>query len=1123
MQCSQCNTENRDSAKFCKQCGAIITVQNTVQQSCTAGPDNGTVDFLEALVGLDNLKKELTELQLILEGMKQHNSKGRYPCNAIIIGPSGTAKTLISNLIADMFLKYDMIAKNKPVTIDGEDLDRMTDDTRLTKLFTDAKGGMLFIDNAQKLVDSEGNANLSFSRFINKMDAYKDDPIVLMAGLPFGLREFAKNPRNKNITGRFQKIFFISDYSCAQYATIAENELKKQGFTISGEASEQIKKRFRYLYKELKKPDSAINAVNGHLAINESRYIIGSYFTRKGNDKAILPEDIKGQVEEKKSLHEIMAELDAIIGMTELKKEIKSLYTQLTQIAEMERKGVKTEKPAQHFVITGNPGTGKTTIARLLGSIFEGMGLLDSGHVVEVDRSKMVAGYIGQTAPLTNNNCDTAMGGILFIDEVYALKQDDNDQFGQECIDTLLKRMEDDRGKFMVVVAGYKKPMEKFLTANEGLKSRFTRYFNLEDYNPEELASIFEVQAKKQSYIVLPETREKIVAFFNDRCARKTKDFANGREARNLLDEARKNQASRLASLQAASISHDDGITLMPEDIPATTSEKAVSIEEALKDLNELTGLKAVKDAVVKIANTLQGQKLMGKNETLSKHFVFTGNPGTGKTTVARILGDVFKALGLLPTSNLIETDRSTLIASYTGQTAKLVNTQCDNAMGGILFIDEAYSLKQGQGDSFGQEAVDTLLKRMEDDRGKFIVIAAGYSKEMEVFLSSNTGFKSRFSDYINFDDYSPNEMYDIFVNMCRKNSLVFADGFEQAVRNKLKTIYISKTASFANARTVRQLFDTIRENAFSRVMDMQTQGVALEELKQEVLIMRPEDIDPLEKPVTTEEALKGLNELIGLKSVKETVIKILNTLQAQKLSGETELLSRHFVFYGNPGTGKTTVARIMGEVFKSVGLLPTNKIIETDRSKMIAPYVGQTAPLVNKQCDQAMGGILFVDEAYSLKQGQGDQFGQEAVDALLKRMEDDRGKFIVIAAGYTREMDEFLASNSGFKSRFSDYLSFEDYTPDEMYNIFVNMCKKRKIEFAPGFEEALYGRLDELYAGRNAQFANARTVRQLYDKTYENVSGRVMGMKSAGASEDDLKREIYIMYPEDLYSIELG
>jgi SpoVK/Ycf46/Vps4 family AAA+-type ATPase len=580
--------------------------------------------------------------------------------------------------------------------------------------------------------------------------------------------------------------------------------------------------------------------VNGYLSIQEAQSILGAYFIRKASDKIILPEDIKGQIEEKKSIQEIMAELDSIIGMTELKKEIKSLYTQLNQIAEMEKKGVKMDKPAQHFVITGNPGTGKTTVARILGKIFEGLGILESGHVVEVDRSKLVAGYIGQTAPLTNKACDSAMGGILFIDEAYTLTKDGSNGFGQECVDTLLKRMEDDRGKFMVIAAGYKGPMEQFLTSNEGLKSRFTKYFNLEDYKPEELAAIFESLAAKQNFIVPTATKERIIAFFKDRCARKTKDFANGREARNLMDEARKNQAERLSSADITNMSKEDSLTFLPEDIPATTSEKMVSIDEALKDLNGLVGLKSVKNAVRKIANSLQSQKLTGETETLAKHFVFCGNPGTGKTTVARILGDVFKAVGMLPTNNLVEVDRGKLVASYVGQTAKLVAEQCDNAMGGILFIDEAYALKQGQGDSFGQEAVDTLLKRMEDDRGKFVVIAAGYTKEMNEFLASNSGFKSRFSDNINFEDYNTTEMYEIFLGMCKKKKIEFAPGFDDALRKRFEEIYAGRTESFANARTVRQLFDKTRENVSGRVMALENE----EERKREIFIMRPEDLD---------------------------------------------------------------------------------------------------------------------------------------------------------------------------------------------------------------------------------------------------------------------------------------
>jgi len=836
MQCEKCNTQNRDIAKFCKQCGATVGAST---------PAISLGVSIDELVGLDDLKKELQELQSILEGMKQQGSTARYPYNAILIGNSGTAKTLVSNLITELFMKFGMITKSKPVIVDGEALENMPDDKNgLQKLFDDAKGSVLFVDNSQKLVDDDGNASAGFQRLITKMDQHKDDPIVIMAGLPFGFREFVKNPKFKNITGRFQKIFIIADYTPPQYVAITEFELKKQGFTVNQDTSEKLLKRYRFLFKDLKKPDTIVSAVNGYLAMNEARLIIGSYFSRKGTDKTILPDDIKGKIEEKKTLQQVMEKLDSIIGMTELKKEVKSLYTQLLQIAEKEKRGFKTQKPAEHFIITGNPGTGKTTVARLLGEIFEGMGLLESGHVIEVDRGKLVAEYVGQTAPRTNKACDDAMGGILFIDEAYALVKDESDTFGNESVVALLKRMEDDRGKFILVIAGYKTPIEKFLTANDGFKSRFTKDFDLADYTPDELNAIFIALADEQQYIVPDETKDRIINFFKDRVARKTKDFANGREARNLLKEALKNQSARLANADFSTLSKDDVMTLLPEDIPMATSEKAVSLDDAMKELNLLVGLSSVKDAVKKISDTLEMQKIKGTMAPLRKHFVFQGNPGTGKTTVARIMADVFKALGMLPTNNLIEVDRSKLVAQHVGGTGPLVNSQCDSAMGGILFIDEAYAIKDSPHDSFGQEAINILIKRLEDDQGKYVCILAGYTKNMATFLSANPGFKSRVSDYITFEDYTVDEMFEIFSRMCKKNKLEFAPGFEDVLRKRLEELYGNRAGDFGNARTVRKIYDKTGENLDSRIMDMKKTGATDDDMKKEAYTLRPEDMD---------------------------------------------------------------------------------------------------------------------------------------------------------------------------------------------------------------------------------------------------------------------------------------
>jgi SpoVK/Ycf46/Vps4 family AAA+-type ATPase len=332
--------------------------------------------------------------------------------------------------------------------------------------------------------------------------------------------------------------------------------------------------------------------------------------------------------------------------------------------------------------------------------------------------------------------------------------------------------------------------------------------------------------------------------------------------------------------------------------------------------------------------------------------------------------------------------------------------------------------------------------------------------------------------------------------------------------------MYARKTKKFANARAVRNLFDATKENLSSRIIAMKKSGASEDDMKREAAFLHPQDIPghtESEKELSLDDVLKELNEMIGLKSVKDSVTKIADTLKVQKISGKTKIIEKHFVFTGSPGTGKTTVARIMANVFKALGILPTNKMVEVNKSKLIGQVLGETPKLVNKQVDSALGGVLFIDEAYNLVSRKDDMYGNEAVAELLTRLENDRGKFICIVAGYTKEIKTFLESNSGFGSRFTDYINFEDYSPAEMREIFISMCKKDENEFGDGFDDALQKRLTDLYEKKSTQFANARTVRNIYNATIANLSSRIVKMQKAGTSEDEVKREVSIMRPEDL------
>ena len=282
-----------------------------------------------------------------------------------------------------------------------------------------------------------------------------------------------------------------------------------------------------------------------------------------------------------------MEELESLVGLTTIKEDVKELMA-FVKIQKLRKDaGLKSVPVSLHLVFTGNPGTGKTTVARIIGRLYKQIGVLSQGQLVEVDRSGLVAGYVGQTALKTQEQIKKAMGGVLFIDEAYALAQKD-DAFGQEAIDTVLKAMEDHRDDLVVIVAGYTKPMEKFINSNPGLKSRFNKYFEFPDYTIDELEAIFNLNCKKYDYIVEEDAQKQIRARIVSRKMQRQDNFANAREVRNMFEDIITNQARRVAAMENPT--HNDMmlITVMDlsDDIGDKTDSKEVEkMEEAAKAL----------------------------------------------------------------------------------------------------------------------------------------------------------------------------------------------------------------------------------------------------------------------------------------------------------------------------------------------------------------------------------------------------------------------------------------------------------------------------------------------------------------------------------------------------------
>ena len=683
-----------------------------------------------------------------------------------------------------------------------------------------------------------------------------------------------------------------------------------------------------------------------------------------------------------------------------------------------------------------------------------------------------VANYLYRIGKISSNrviNLNLGANFELLDDRLYSIVELDtyleaianNDDFSNSAESgrkinkgNIKKIVSQTKGKYIIVNCTSSE-LKRFLETNSKLPYVFDNVITFEDYKDEEILKLFE-----QS---LPQYHKNIM---------------NVDERLKFLEYLKKNRKfipfknQDLSSFLAGYVSRKNEIELPKERYEETTVEEMfenlIGMNNVKKQLRELNEFLKLQKRLENLGKTIPSFNL---------HMMFLGNAGTGKTTVARMIAKTLFDLGYTKENKCVEVASKDLIAAFTGQTPLKTARVINSAMGGVLFIDEAYALAQTTGNS-GAEAINTLVKAMEDNKGDLVVIFAGYSKEMQEFIRANSGIQSRIGYTFEFADYTEDELFEIFKLKASKIGLSIDESAEIKLREIIN--FGRNRKNFGNGRYI----DNILQKTLTKQSELNLDD-------ENVLVLTEKSIPTIEEIITQssgerhpDKIEESFSEIIGMEKIKKEIIALGKyAVFRDKLSKNAKNslpdMRLHMLFSGDAGTGKTTMARALTEMLYNLGCIRINKLVEVERKDLVGRYIGETAPKTEKVIESALGGVLFIDEAYSLNpKDNGKDFGQEAIATLIKAMEDHKDELVVIFAGYTKEMKEFVNSNSGIASRIGYTFEFENYKAEELYEIFEVKCKKYSLKINDKVKEKVMSILKYFSSVEN--FGNGRFVDKL-------------------------------------------
>ena len=1069
---------------------------------------------LDSLLGMEDIKKKIKAYVKAFHNFKNGCDTSFNP-HIALTGHPGTGKTTVARLIGEILREEGLLNHGHLVETSKSDLvGQFVGETAIktSDVCKQAQGGVLFIDEAYQLCEEnqQGGHGPDYGResigaMLPFMTSSSKDSVFIFAGYPDKIDYFLNNG-NPGLSSRVPYIWNIEDYKPDVLYQIAMHAIGDREVTEEFRTALRMLLAFKYGMRSSQNWGNA----RGVKTIVEN--ITTSYTEQQKNgpiDVDCIPEEYMCHIKDisPEEEQEILRELDELIGLDEIKSELRSLVETVKFDRAWMRQNncVASSAENMNFLFIGNPGTGKTTVAKMIGKILYGFGLLESPEVLEAKAGKITS---GNAARNMTDLFDKAIGKVLFIDEAYSLIEN-----GSAAIDAMTGALthEDYKGKMCVILAGYPAKIRALLATNEGMSSRFPNKIRFRDYTNEELWKVLKLMASRSTPIPTS-FAEECHPYAIDYFSRISRDeFSNSREAENLLAKLENKMKSRVLSCPQTEL------TILPEDFDTfgRIDPSLVEIDDGTTQksptdrLHSLQGMEQIKQQFEDYLEKLEYSINYPQSSRFRPHIAFLGNPGTGKTTVARIFGDILREKNILKNGNFLEVKPSDFISEHVGGTEEKARDKCEEARGGVMFIDEAHKLYQPEDKlDHAQKALGVILTELES-RNDTLYIFAGYSRKMQEFLDkADPGLRSRIPNIFEFEDYTPEALTTI-------------------VRSKLRGLDTTPEFDKRLKLAVEHLYNMRNPSNFGNSRDMETMAGDIDALYRKLHKgCGPLDVDCIPErylgsfreitPEREEEILSEMNSLVGQDRMKEQLKTILGNAKGQRkkikrgISGNN-VLNLTFLLVGNPGTGKTTVAQLLGKILYGFGLLSSDVVNIYTKDNIVSKYEGESLQNVTKMFDESFGHVLFIDKAYMLAK---DEHGREVLDQITANLTHPnyKGKMAVVMAGCTDEISQIFNSNAGLSSRFQYHIKFDDYTNDQLWIILEQNLIKEGVQAS---KEACKPYADAYFDEKRKtsdRFGNARECCNLQQQVISNQNNRIAPFDNE--DDDFLKTILPVDFP---------